>query len=210
MRPAPASKFIADLGRPKEERPAESETPQGAQPLQLSTVQDKNSAEQRIAAARVQAYAEGQAAAMTQYQALLKDEREYYEKQLALERLTWVNREAERLTEQLGEGLNALETRIADILADLLRPLLIDAARRRAIGDLLLAVDTVLLKDQAVKLEISGPEDLQEVLREKLSGRAMSVQFVPRDAPELRVIAGHTVLETQLAGWVAKIEEILR
>jgi hypothetical protein len=210
MRPFPASKFIADLGRPKDAKPAESEASQSAQPLQLNAVQDKNSAEQRIAAARAQAYAEGQAAAMTQYQALLQEERDYYEKQLAVERLTWVSREAEKLTEQLAEGMSALETRIADILADLLKPFLIDAARRRAIGDMLQAIDTVLLKDQGVKLEISGPEDLQEVLREKLSGRNMSVEFVPGDGPEVRIIAGHTVLETQLAGWVAKVEEILR
>jgi flagellar biosynthesis/type III secretory pathway protein FliH len=210
MRSFPASKFIADLARPKEEKPAENEAQQRAQPLQLNAVQDKNTAEQRIAQARAQGYAEGQAAAMSQYQALLQEERDYYEKQLAVERLTWVSREADKLTEQLSEGLSALETRIADILADLLRPLLIDAARRRALGDLLQAIDTVLLKDQAVQLEISGPEDLQEVLREKLSGRNLSIRFIPGEGPEVRVIAGHTVLETQLAAWVSKVEEILR
>lgn len=212
MRPFPASKFIADLGRPKDEKSAEAEAPksQEAQPLQLNAVQDKNSAEQRIAAAKAQAYAEGQAAAMAHYQTLLNDKSEYYEKQLAVERLTWVSREADKLAEQITEGLGALETRVADILAELLRPLLIDAARRRALGDLLQAIDTVLIKDQGVTLEISGPEDLKEVLREKLAGRNLTAHFNPGEAPEVRVIAGHTVLETQLAGWVAKIEEILR
>ena len=208
MKTVPARKFIADLGRKAEPKPEDN--PAWAEPLQLHAVQDKNSPEQRIAAARAQAFEEGRASATEEFKAVFERERELYEKQLALERLAWVNREADQLSEQLTAGLSELETRIADTVSELLKPFLVGAVRRRVIDDLLRAIDTLVTSENGVTLEISGPEDLQQVLREKLEGKNIRLAFISGGGPELRIVAGQTVLETQLAGWMTKVEEVLR
>ncbi len=210
--PVPAAKFITDLGPRKEGAPASAAHPEPAalQALRLSMVRDSSTPEQRIARARAEGLEEGRAAARTEFEAKIEDQRAQYEKQLALERLTWAGREAEKLAEQLSKGLLDLENRIADTAAELLKPFLIAAAHRRAIDDLMDAIATVLTKDQGLALEIAGPEDLLQLLRERMSGKNIALLFTPNDSPEVSVRARQTVLETQLGAWVTKVEEALR
>lgn len=213
MRHVPAAKFIADLGPKKESpRPAapREERQGGPEALQLFSVQDKNAPQNRAAAAHAEGFAAGQAAAEAEWRAKLDELREFHEKQLSVERLTWVSREADALTEQLADGLRQLETSIADTVAELLKPFLLDAVHSRAISDLLQAINTVLNKDEGVTLEIAGPEDLLRMLREKLSGKNIAILFTPGDGPEIRITVGQTALETQIRAWTARIEETLR
>jgi hypothetical protein len=213
MRPAPAAKFIADLG-PKKAKPAAAparkEREDGPEELQLFTVQDKNAPQNRTAAAYAQGYAAGKADVEAEWSAKLAELRAFHEKQLSVERLTWAGREADTLARQLDEGLHKLETSIADTVAELLKPFLLKSVSERAITDLLQAIETILIKDQGVALEISGPEDLLQLLREKLSGKNIALLFTPSEALEVRIGAGQTALETQIQAWVAKIEESLR
>jgi hypothetical protein len=212
MRHVSAAKFIADLGAKKESaRPVapREERQSGPEALQLFSVRDKSTPQNRAAAAYAEGFAAGQAAAEAQWPAKLDELREFHEKQLSVERLTWVNREADVLTEQLADGLRKLETSIADTVAELLKPFLLGAVHSRAINDLLQAINIVLTKDEGVALEISGPEDLLRVLREKLSGKNIAILFTPGDGPEIRIVAGQTALETQIRAWTARIEETL-
>ena len=208
----PASKFIADLGGKKSATaPAASrDTPAGPEALRLFAVHKQVDPQQRLVAAHAQGVEEGKAAAQAEWQAKLEEQRAYYEKQLAVERLTWAGREADRLAEQLDRGLEEMKARIADAAAVLLKPFLIAAVHQRAIADLVQAIETVLVKDEGVTLEIAGPDDLLQLLRERLSGRNMALLYTASEGLEVRVIAGQTILETQLVAWLAKVEEALR
>jgi hypothetical protein len=208
----PASRFLNDIGPKKTagEEPAKADERSGPEPLQLFAVADRNSPAHRITAAHARGFAEGMAAAEEEWRIRLEEQQAFHEKQLALERVTWANREAERLTEQLTKGLQDLETAIGDAVADLLKPFLTAAVQRRAVNDLIQAIEIVLQKDEGVALEICGPEDLLQLLREKLSGKNIALLFSPGDGPEVRIIAGQTVMESQLQDWVSKIEESLR
>jgi hypothetical protein len=213
MRHVPAARFIADIGPKKEgapPAPPREARQDGPEALQLYSVQDKNAPQNRTAAAHAEGFAAGQAAAEAEWRVQLDELREFHEKQLSVERLTWASREADVLAEQLAEGLDKLETSIADTVAELLKPFLLGAVQSRAINDLLNAIDTVLAKDEGITLEIAGPEDLLRMLREKLSGKNIAILFTPGDGPEIRITAGQTALETQIGAWVARIEETLR
>ena len=208
----PASKFLSDFGpkKPGAPEPAQRADRSGPEPLQLFAVADKNSSQHRIAVAHARGLEEGRAASEAEWRVKLEELQDLHEKQFALERVTWVNREGDKLAEQLSAGLRALENTIGDAVAELLKPFLIDAVQRRAVADLIQAIETVLQKDEGVALEISGPEDLLQLLREKLSGKNIALLFAPGDGPEVRIVAGQTVMESQLQSWVAKIEESLR
>lgn len=212
----PASRYIVDLGPKKPGAPAAQSAPRapeqqaGVQPFKLFNRHDKNTPEDRLGEAEAKGFEEGRAAAQEEWSRKLDEQRAYYEKQLSLERVTWANREADRLTEQLTTAVQEMETRIADAAAELLKPFLTGAMHQRAIDDLIKAIGTILIKDEAITLEIAGPEDLLQLLREKLSGKNIALLFTPAEGPEVRVVAGQTVLETQLAAWVAKVEEALR
>lgn len=214
MRSLPAAKFIADLSPNKKASPlapSHEERQQGApEELHLFSVQDKNAPQNRAAAAHTQGFAAGQAAAEADWRVKLEELREFYEKQQSVERLTWANREADALAAQLTSGLEKLETSIADMVAELLKPFLLKAVHSRAMSDLLEVIDTALLKEEGVALEISGPEDLLQLLREKLSGKNIALLFTPGEGPEIRITAGQTALETQIRAWTARIEEALR
>lgn len=208
----PASKFLADIGpkkpaAPETARPSDRSTPE---PLQLFAVADKNSPAQRVAAAHARGFTAGLGAAEEEWKARLDKQQEFHEKQLALERFTWASREGEQLAEQLASGLIALQTAIGDAVAEVLKPFLIGAIQARAVSDLMQAIEVVLQKDEGIALEIAGPEDLLQLLREKLSGKNIAILFAPGEGPEVRIVAGHTVMETQLQNWIAKIDESLR
>jgi hypothetical protein len=213
MRSVPAAKFITDLGPKKEAAPPaprREERESGPEALQLFAVQDKTPPQNKTATAYAEGFAAGQAAAEAEWQPKLDELRAFHEKQLSVERLTWAGREADALAEQLVSGLQQLETTIADTVAELLKPFLVKVVHDRAINDLLRAIDTVLMKDEAIALEISGPEDLLQMLREKLSGKNIAIVFTPGDGPEIRIATGQTALETQIRAWTARIEESLR
>ena len=210
MRHQPASRYIAELG-PKKEAPApRPDAPSGPEALQLFSVHDKSNPQQRIAAARQEGVEEGKAAGKAEFEARLKEQRAQFDQQLSLERLTWASREADRIAEQIAAGLQDVETRIADAAAELLKPFLAAAVHQRAIGELHKAIGTILAKDEGITLEISGPDDLLQLLRERLSGKNMTLLFHPGEGPEVRIVAGQTTLETQLGAWAAKVEEALR
>ena len=211
MRHQPASRYIADLGPKKDTSPApRPDAPSGPEALQLFAVHDKSNPLQRIAAARQQGLEDGKAAGKAEFEAQLKELRAQFDHQIAIERLTWATREADGIAEQIAAGLLDVEARIADAAADLLKPFLAAAVHGRAINELQQAIGTILSKDEGVTLEISGPNDLLQLLRERLSGKNMTLQFHPGEGPEVRIVAGQTSLETQLGAWAAKVEEALR
>jgi hypothetical protein len=212
-RSLPASRFLADVGPKKpgaQDAAKPGDRPAGPEPLQLFAVADRNSPAQRVAAAHARGFTAGMGAAEEEWQARLEQQQAFHEQQLALERVTWANREGDKLAEQLASGLIDLQTIIGDAVAEVLRPFLVGAVQRRAVSDLMQAIEIVLQKDEGIALEIAGPEDLLQLLREKLSGKNIAILFAPGEGPEVRIVAGHTVMETQLRSWVSKIDEALR
>jgi hypothetical protein len=167
----------------------------------------------RIEAARASGFADGEAAARAALETMLAGLRETHARELVAAREAWVRAEADELARQLASGLEDIEMRIADTTARVLAPLLRAEVAKQAIADLHCELSQLLASGTEVSLTISGPEDLLEALRgrlvDQLAGKAASVGYRTSDGPDVRVVAGQTVLETRLGAWAAKIEEAL-
>ena len=63
-----------------------------------------------------------------------------------------------------------------------------------------------LLSDgRAPLVEISGAEDLVNAVQARLGPRGDRLQVQVNDTPEVRVVAGDTVIETQLQAWIGRL-----
>ena len=111
---------------------------------------------------------------------------------------------------KFGEGLREISTHLGDLTARILRPFLADAAYRQAIAELFVALEAMIGKEEGITLEIFGPEDLLQPLRDKLSSKNIAAVFTPTETVDVRVIAGQTILETCHRHLDGKVEERLQ
>ncbi|MEJ2116862.1 MAG: hypothetical protein P8Y67_00880 [Alphaproteobacteria bacterium] len=152
---------------------------------------------------------EGKAAGLAELEAKLEELRQFLEQQHELERCTWANREATVLASKLQEGLHEIENTVANSVASILKPFLTELMHEQAVSNLVKTLQTLLTKGEGTNLEIYGPEDLLQLLREKLDAQGIKAAFIPENTPDLRVRVGQTVIETQLAAWISKFEEVV-
>lgn len=133
--------------------------------------------------------------------------RQQFEQELALERCTWATREAEILTQALQHSLHELEGNIANAVSRILKPFLTETLKKKAIADLMETLDGIIKKDEGITLEISGPDDLLQRLREKLANTHVTALFSPRDEIDVTIKVGQTNLATQIQAWIERLEE---
>jgi hypothetical protein len=202
MSAVPVASYLIEFGRddgaPRRRRDAES------------GIADADDMATRIDAAHTEGVERGSAAAMATLEAKLEDERAAFARQMASARQAWVKDEAEKLAQRLSAGLGELEARIAETTARLLEPILRAELRRQAVAALRTELEALLSHEPGIEVSVTGPEDLLQALRERLSGRACAATYHPSGEPDVRIVAGQTILETRLAAWTAKIEEALR
>lgn len=198
-----AAKFITEFGA--EGKPKETAYVWPTQKQALNAAAGNTRAAPRTDDAYERGVAAGKAAILAEIETRVEAERVYYKQQLELERFTWANREAEKLAEQFAVGIREIETNVANITARILKPFLAESAHRQAIAELLEALEILIGKNQGMTLEIFGPEDLLQLIREKLRDRNVAALFSPGDDVDVRVVAGQTILETSLGAWMDQL-----
>jgi hypothetical protein len=163
-----------------------------------------------LAEAEAQAFERGKVAAEQQLAARLDERMALHHKELAASREAWVQNESGRLADQLVNGLNELEARLADTAARILEPFLAAELRRKAIAELVQHLAVLRTRDKQALITIAGAADLLDALRVGLGDKLDNIEFQPGLASDVRVVAGQTVLATQLGAWMARIEEAVR
>lgn len=158
-----------------------------------------------VLAAREEAFVEGLAAAGREFEALLAKEREEFAMRLAAERETCIRQEAEKLSDKIKAALDMAEASIAASVARILRPFVDDAVRRKAVDELVEHVAALFRGRERPCIEIRGPEDLLAALQERLPPSTAAIEYLPDDSIDVRVAAGETMIESQLALWIARI-----
>jgi len=153
---------------------------------------------------------QGRAAVLAEMDTKLEEQRRFYEQKLELERCTWVSREADVFVQQLADGLDTIQSNIAELTARILKPFLVEQIREQGLASLVETLDVLLFQDKGLTLEVSGPEDFLQLLREKLSSKNVTAVFSPGDDVEVRVRVGQTFLETQFGAWLARLEELVK
>ncbi|MFG1397343.1 hypothetical protein [Roseixanthobacter pseudopolyaromaticivorans] len=146
--------------------------------------------------------AANEAAAQTRIQ-----DRAEFDARLAGARADWARDEGEVLARQIHEAIGVLERSIGDTVAHVLTPFLEPEIRAKAVTDLCALVRTRFAGGPGAAVRISGPKDLLEAMRTGL-GEMPGLAFEEEDGPEIRVVAGDTLMETQLAAWSERLRTI--
>lgn len=206
MAPIPAAKFIPEFGM-ETAGPTVTPANTGATFEEPRFELRSAKAASEMESAYERGFAAGKAEAFNEIEKKLEEQRAYHNQQLTLERFTWAKRESDKLASGISDGLKEIEARLAGIVARILRPFLVESIHGQAISELISALEALLGTNEGITLEISGPEDLLQLLREKLRSRNVAVLFKSAEDVDVRVVAGQTVLETCLGTWMKKVEE---
>jgi flagellar biosynthesis/type III secretory pathway protein FliH len=158
-----------------------------------------------IDAAREEGRAAGLEEARTQcaadYAAELAAAHARFGAELTAARESWAHEEGAHLREQLAAAMLAMEERLADSVARVLRPFIVAALRRQMIDKLIENVRTIAGSAEKIAIEIAGPADLIEILRTQLEGVPAAFKYVMQDGVDVSVVADQTSIGTQLKAW---------
>jgi hypothetical protein len=124
---------------------------------------------------------------------------------------------AERLAGELRTGIDAARSAISTHAATALVPILRASLTQAAIASFTSELGDMVELTEAMTIDVQCPRELLEPVREAL-GEAMgkrgappgSVRCVPGDTAEVRVKINDTVIETRLAGWLSRLDGVLR
>jgi hypothetical protein len=155
-----------------------------------------------IDAAREEGYAAGVEAANAEHAAQNALAREQFDAELAAARETWTHKEGERLREQLSAAMQAMEETFADALGRVLQPFVIATLRQQMIDRLIEGVRTVAGNAEKIAIQISGPADLLDILRQHLDTSPAAIEYITLDTVDVRVVTGQTSIDTQLKAWI--------
>lgn len=145
--------------------------------------------------------------------AALAQERRAHEEQRRKERAEWVEAQSAPLAASIVTALAGVEENLSQSLARMFAPFLKDAVRDKALGELRDTVCALLGEEDAPRIEVSGPGDLIDRIRDAIAGsapeRAGQIVYTVTGAADVRVVAGNTVSATQLGTWNQRIEAAL-
>ena len=124
---------------------------------------------------------------------------------LAAERQRWAEAQGATLAKSLEDGLAQLEHKLANALAEILEPFVRASLRTKAVAELRDALETLLANGTGAAITVSGPADIVESLRTAFAGKA-TLNVLAADSPEVTVLAGDTVIRSQLQAWASGLK----
>ncbi len=212
MKVIPASCALADFGggspRPFADlRPAQAPDDEDGTDS-ASPREEPPDAERELATRLARAFEDGVAQGRKEAEAAFAEERRrieaaHVEEMTARER-QWREETGRILAEKLREGLEELESALGERLADILAPVLEDAARDVALRRLRDELRRMLAAEEGLKVHVSGPPELLEALKGHLGDAAAAVTLESdREAARIVVHVDNTVIETGIAEWAA-------
>ena len=151
---------------------------------------------------------EGRAAAQADLEAALAAERVNAEERLAAERRSWTVEVADRLAAGIETALQQLTGEVAGAVARILTPFVAEKLRERTVGDLAETLAGLFADGRSCLLRVTGPDDLLRLLRDKLAAHSGAIDFVTGECPDIRVLIGDAVLETQLQPWAERLRRV--
>lgn len=162
----------------------------------------------RDAAARHALIAEVQAAVQADCAVRLDALTQGHAADLAAARARWAAEEGAALSAALADGLAGLETAIAASLADAMLPVLGEAVRARAAGEVADAVRRLLAGGYGEVIEVRGASDLVAPVRLAFADHP-GVAVSEADRPDVSVKAGDAVIASQIELWRERLHEAL-
>jgi hypothetical protein len=155
------------------------------------------------------AYRRGYAAAISEAEGKLAEERIRGAVRLGEERAKWSDQQAVALANGFSAACRELETNIANSVARILQPFLSEAIRDKAVAAMVEQIAALTNSASRPAFHVSGPRELIELVKAQLDGqRQIGIEYqVVSGAGEIRVVADQTVIETQMSAWVERLKE---
>lgn len=214
--------FLHTRTRPKDAPPRKfaliSSEPSAQPQAQPQPQQQAEEARRIIEEAYERGKKDGRAAAEAQFEERLAEEKARLAVQLGLDRYRWTAEQGKVMADRIATTVRELEDGISETLARILLPFLEGAVREKALAAFAAQLSALIADGSRPILQISGPADLLDVLKERLAAVPAAIEYVPAEAPggdparavEVRVMAGQTVIETQMRAWAERLNDALR
>lgn len=149
-------------------------------------------------------------AARLRLEQALEEERERHREELATSREIWVQQEALQLSAQIVNAVGNLETVLSEKVARILAAVIPEALKQNAIAEFTEILGTILSGESASLLRVTGPEDMLSAIKAGMALREGLVEFVPTDEVEVTMVAGDTMVQTQLGAWADRLQALLK
>ena len=115
---------------------------------------------------------------------------------------------ARDLAARIDAGLSELQGTLFSVLAEVLRPVLAEAAREQALVQLAARLDRLLREEEGIELRVRGPKALIRALKARLSGRLPDEACAEDETmAEIEVMVHETVIRTAISQWAANLRE---
>lgn len=157
---------------------------------------------QRIEQGRLVAFEEGRQSARRELEEERAKMREEVEAEIVAARAKWLAEQGEILVAAHRAAFDSFETRCAQAVANILRPFTTPLLIGRVTETLVENLEVLFAGRPQASFEISGPVELLDALREKFAARDAGVTYRADNGIDVRVVAGDTIIETQLAAWM--------
>jgi hypothetical protein len=201
---APVARYLVELDHDRQVQPAEQELPRPQAPTPQPSP----------AAAVDEAYSrglkEGWTNAKAAFDAEIQSRNQTFDTEFAAARQTWAREQGEALVQGLAVAVDAMRGSIAEVVERILMPFVEEAVRRKAIEELIGIIELLVSKDEGVSLQIAGPQDLLQIIKERLGENTASITYLPNADCDVRVTAGKTFMETRLVEWMTRLKEVVK
>jgi len=165
-----------------------------------ATVEMKASAEQK-------GYERGLAEGRAEKEAALAEAVALAEERFAEARAAWVEEEAGALVSAFQGAFAEMQQTLSEAAAGVLLPLAGKLLADRAADELAEAIEELISQEVEKLVRVSGPADILEAVRSRLGERAGAVEFEAGEGVDAQLLAGDTVMETQLEGWGMRLSK---
>jgi hypothetical protein len=157
------------------------------------------------------AYRRGYAAGLAEGDAKLAEERVHGAIRLGEERAKWSDQQAVAIVNGFTAACREIETNIANSVARILQPFLIDAVRDKAVAALVEQISALTSSSPVPVFRITGPSELLDLVKAQLeASRRTGIEYQVADTLEIRVVADQTVIETQISVWTERLKDARR
>jgi hypothetical protein len=136
-------------------------------------------------------------------------ERADLQKRAVVEKIDFQMNEYAKLSEALDTGFAELERRLAQAAAQTLQPLLEKEVARRIVDELAENVGRIARGGGVPLLKARGPEKLLSLLKSRIEGLAVEVEYIEEDSVEIVVATATTEIRSELGAWRTLIADIV-
>lgn len=178
----------------------------GGRGLAMLGSSEESEVELQIGEAHARGVLEGRAAAQVDHDAAFAAQAAAFERKLAAERQSWAADQGGRLGELIAIAFDDLELRVSTLMSEVLKPVLTEQIRAKAVETLSQSLNDMLTKGDYAKIAVSGPADLLSALERRFAASHPGLSFVVAEGADVTVSADETILETRIGAWINSIE----